>query len=684
MPEFTNRLGKETSPYLLQHAHNPVDWYPWGEEAFEKARKEDKPILVSIGYSACHWCHVMERESFEDETTARIMNENFVNIKIDREERPDLDHIYMDAVQVMAGSGGWPLNVFLTTELKPFYGGTYFPPERAFNRASWKEVLLSISGIYKDQRSEVDTQAENLTHHLLRSNQFGQADVHINTEGLYSKQTGELIFGTIMKSADEVHGGFGKAPKFPQTFTIQYLLHYYYHTKNADALDQACLSLDKMIYGGIYDQVGGGFSRYSTDSEWLVPHFEKMLYDNALLIIALSEAYQVTQKELYKNSVQQTIAFVEREMTSSEGGFYAALDADSEGVEGKFYVWSKEEIEQVLGEEASLFCEFYGVTTQGNWDHTNILNVPVPLAEFCARNNVSADDILFKLGKAAKNLLAKRSERVRPSLDDKILLGWNALMITALCKAYAAFNDENYRTAAIQNMEFLVTHFQKSENDSFYHTYKNGEAKYPAFLDDYAFLIQALIHLQEITSESKYLSRARTLCEYVIDRYGETGTGFFFFTDKDQKDVLIQKKELHDGAIPSGNSIMAWNLSYLGVVFDLPGWKEKSVKACGSLYDVVIKYPTSFGVWATNILGLSYGIPEVALIGQDIQKLRNEFLRTFIPYRVFQSSTLETTDFPLLADKKIPEKPLLFLCKDYSCQQPVTEVSALNRLLDVV
>ena len=684
MPEFTNRLGKETSPYLLQHAHNPVDWYPWGDEAIQKARTDDKPILVSIGYSACHWCHVMERESFEDEATAVIMNENFINIKIDREERPDLDHIYMDAVQAMTGSGGWPLNVFLTSDLKPFYGGTYFPPTRAYNRPSWKEILLSISRIYKEQRSEIITQAENLTQHIFQSNQFGQADVHNNSEGRYSKQTGTLIFEAIMKLADKTHGGFGKAPKFPQTFTVQYLLHYHYHTKNEDALGQACLSLDKMIHGGIYDQVGGGFSRYSTDDEWLVPHFEKMLYDNALLIIALSEAYQVTGKPIYERAVRQTLSFIEREMTSAEGGFYAALDADSEGVEGKFYVWTKDEILEVLGEEALLFCEFYGVTEEGNWEHNNILNARMPREAFATQKGLSETEISDRLDSALEKLLHRRNERVRPGLDDKILLGWNALMNTAYSKAHAAFGDENYKLRAVQNIHFLLDHFQKKNDPSFYHTYKNGQAKYPAFLDDYAFLIQAMIHLQEITSDPQYLQRARNLCEYVIEKFGDESTDFFFFTNSDQNDILVRKKELYDGAVQSGNSIMAWNLYYIGVVFDLPVWKERSVRACSSLYDVVTKYPTSFGVWATNFLGLSYGVPEVALTGQHIQKLLNEFLRTFIPFRIFQSTTLETKDFPLLAGKKISEKPLLFLCKDYSCQQPVTEVTALNEMLERV
>jgi uncharacterized protein YyaL (SSP411 family) len=679
-----NRLGKETSPYLIQHAHNPVDWYPWGDEAIQKARNEDKPILVSIGYSACHWCHVMERESFENEETAKIMNENFVNIKIDREERPDLDHIYMDAVQAMTGSGGWPLNVFLTTDLKPFYGGTYFPPQRAYNRSSWKEILLSISKIYREKRNEINEQAENLTQHLLQSNQFGLISVDNKVERLFTKETGDQIFAAIIKSADTVDGGFGKAPKFPQTFTIQYLLHYYYHTKNEDALKQACLSLDKMIQGGIYDQIGGGFARYSTDNRWLVPHFEKMLYDNALLVIVLCEAYQITQKELYKVAVERTLQFIEREMMSEEGGFYSAFDADSEGMEGKFYVWNKEEIEQLLGNEASLFCEFFDVTESGNWEHSNILNTPLQLEQFSNKKGIPPADLSKRFDQGMQKLLDHRNKRIPPSLDDKILLGWNALMNIAYSKAFAAFNNESYKHRAKENMDFLLGRFKNKQEKGLHHTYKNGEAKYPAFLDDYAFLIHALIHLQEITGIGSYLEKARSLCQYVIEHFEDTQAGLFFFTNKDQKDILVHKKELYDGAVPSGNSIMAWNLYYIGVVFDLPDWKEKALMACGSLYDVVTKYPTSFGIWATNILGLAYGIPEVALTGQQIESLRNEFLRTFIPFRIFQSSTLETKDFPLLAGKKISNKPLLFLCKNYSCQQPVTEMNAFNRLLDYV
>ncbi|MDE3252169.1 MAG: thioredoxin domain-containing protein, partial [Bacteroidota bacterium] len=396
---YSNHLIQETSPYLLQHAHNPVDWYPWGEEALEKALTENKPILVSIGYAACHWCHVMERESFEDPETAAMMNQWFVNIKIDREERPDLDHIYMDAVQAMTGSGGWPLNVFLTPDRKPFYGGTYFPPVRAYNRASWKETLAGVHQGFRDKYAEIQSQAENLTAHLQSSNAFGISKPGEET-GIFEPSQLAAISLRLLENADTRWGGFGNAPKFPQTFSIQFLLRHYHFTGDQQALDQALLSLDRMIYGGIYDQLGGGFARYSTDKEWLAPHFEKMLYDNALLVSVLAEAYQLTRKPVYARIMEQTLTFVEREMISAEMGFYSALDADSEGVEGKFYTWEYREIVDLLGAEAELFCAYYQVTEKGNWEHTNILWINTDPEDQARKLGIPADQLERRLDTA--------------------------------------------------------------------------------------------------------------------------------------------------------------------------------------------------------------------------------------------------------------------------------------------
>jgi len=558
MHQFTNKLIEETSPYLLQHAHNPVNWFAWGDEALGLAKKENKPILISIGYSACHWCHVMEKESFENEETAHIMNEHFVNIKIDREERPDLDHIYMDAVQAMTGSGGWPLNVFLTPDAKPFYGGTYFPPKKAFNRPAWQEVLLGVHEAFSQRRNEIDSQAENLTEHLLQANSFG-----ISSPGgvnFFTKEKTEEAFNSIMKNADKEWGGFGRAPKFPQSFVIQYLLRFYYVNENKEALQQALLSIDKMINGGIYDQVGGGFARYSTDAEWLVPHFEKMLYDNALLVSVISEAYQLSKDERYKEIIEETILFLQRELMHEESGFYSAIDADSEGTEGKFYVWNYDEVNEILNEDGKIFCDFFDIRSQGNWEGDNILWRREKDEVFCNEKNISMKKLRQIIQQGKKLLLEKRNRRIRPQTDDKILLGWNALMNISLSKAYAATGNEAYEQMAIKNMQFILSKFSKDNSTEYFHDWKNNIAKQPAFLDDYAFLIQALIQLQEVTGNTDYLEKASLLTEHVIGYFSDTASEFFFYTNKDQEDVIIRKKEVYDGAQPSGNAIMADNL----------------------------------------------------------------------------------------------------------------------------
>lgn len=697
MHQYTNKLSRETSPYLLQHAHNPVDWYPWGEEALEKARQENKPILVSIGYAACHWCHVMERESFENEATAAIMNENFINIKIDREERPDLDHIYMDAVQAMTGSGGWPLNVFLTPDAKPFYGGTYFPPVRAYNRASWSETLKAVSDAFHKQRDEINTQAENLTAHLLQSNSFG-----LQKPG----EAGEIIFpvslqdsfANIMKAADKEWGGFGKAPKFPQTFSIQFLLRYHYakniqkdsplndigtNKDTEDALQQALLSLDKMIEGGIYDQIRGGFARYSTDTEWLAPHFEKMLYDNALLVSVLAEAYQLTGFEKYKEAIDETLAFVREELLHPEHGFFSALDADSEGEEGKFYVWEKKEVEDLLGEDAGLFCDFFDITEKGNWEGKNILRITKPLPVFAASHNLNEEQLKKILSEGKKKLLAARSKRPGPLLDDKIILGWNALMNTACSKAYAATGNEEYRQLALTNIKFLLNSFTTGNMNEFHHTWKNEKARFPAFLDDYAFLIQALIQLQEITSDTNWLLKAKSITEKVIQDFSERGTGFFFYTPEGQKDVIVRKKELYDGAVASGNSVMASNLYTLSIYFDNPEWKNRAVELVKSLKNAITRYPTSFGWWNCLLLEIVSGTAEIAVLGEEnLAEIHRELLRQYLPHRVMMLSSVENEDFALLAQKSVHSQPAIYVCKNFTCSQPVGSTRAVLSLIN--
>jgi len=681
-----NRLSKESSPYLLQHAQNPVDWYPWGDEALQKAREENKPILVSIGYSACHWCHVMERESFEDPAIADIMNAHFVNIKVDREERPDLDHIYMDAVQAMTGSGGWPLNVFLTPDGKPFYGGTYFPPGKAFNRPSWQELLLSIRETFKVKRDEVEEQSNYLLKHLAGSNRLGShpQDGDEPAHLAFSKENLQTIAANILATADKLQGGFGHAPKFPQTFTIQWLLRDFYFTRNESSYKQACLSLDKMIRGGIYDQVGGGFSRYATDNEWLVPHFEKMLYDNALLVTVICEAYQLGGQAQYAHAVRQTLDFVKRECLSGEGGFYAALDADSEGVEGKFYVWDLSEIGEVLGRDARLFCAYYGVTEKGNWEDKNILHIKKPIDLFAKEQQQDPGELLLLFNDCLARLLERRNSRIRPQLDDKILLGWNALMISAYCKAYAALGVEEYKELAVRAMDFIWDRFRGEGIYYFYHSYKNEAAKFPAFLDDYACLIAALINLQEITGDANYLLKARDITSWVLLHFSEADGGYFYFTHEDQRDVILRKRELYDGAVPSGNSIMAMNLHYLAIVFDEPEWRERAVSNCLKLADLIALYPGSFGIWATQLQAMAYGMNEVVILGKNSAKTHIEFLRHFVPFRVYQSASAENTKFPLLRNKPIPEEVLIFLCRDYSCQNPVAEVHDLVPLLETV
>lgn len=677
---MANRLSKETSPYLLQHAHNPVDWYPWGEEALRKAIDENKVIIVSIGYSACHWCHVMEKESFENADVARFMNDHFVNIKIDREERPDLDHIYMDAVQAMTGSGGWPLNVFLTPAKEPFYGGTYFPPVRAFNRASWMEVLQGVHQSWIHKKDEIDQQASELTKHLRQSNELSKALKGSGGSPYFTKEECDTAFENIMKQADKDWGGFGRAPKFPQTFTIQFLFEYYFNTGNEKALQQALLSIDKMIEGGIYDHVGGGFARYSTDAEWHVPHFEKMLYDNALLLNVLSDAYAITRDKKYERVVRETIGFITRELMHEKGGFYSALDADSEGEEGKFYVWTKQEIDGILGRDAALFCEYFNVTEKGNWAEPghvsgtrekNVLRTLEKAQSFAIKKGLGEDEFTQKIDANLEALFTRRNTRLLPSKDDKILLNWNALMISALCRSASVFSEKSYLDLAIKNYEFLLEELSEKGGNFFSHTWKNSEAKFPAFLDDLAFLADACIQLFETTSEISYLSMAERVCDYIVDQFSDEDSTLFFFTNAQQHDVILRKKEVYDGAVPSGNSLMAKNLLYLGTIFDKKNWTERGQKMLMLIKSAAWKYPTSFGIWASLHLRYHFGVKEVVVAGTRTSMVRDAVLHEYIPGKTLICSAIEHGSIPLLTAKDFTKNASVYVCENNTCEAPI-------------
>ncbi len=671
----SNRLINETSPYLLQHAHNPVDWHPWGKAALEKALQDDKMILVSIGYSACHWCHVMERESFEDDTTAAIMNEHFINIKVDREERPDIDQVYMDAVQAISGSGGWPLNVFLTPDAKPFYGGTYFPPVKAFNRSSWTDVLQQIIAAWQERRTEIEAQAENLTGHIATAANFSftgnsKAAKTLQEQGFENSGN---IFAALMKNADREWGGFGRAPKFPQTFSIGFLFRYHHYTGDIPALEHALLSIDKMLQGGIYDHVGGGLARYSTDHEWLAPHFEKMLYDNALLIIVLCDAFQVTRDEKYRRAIHKTTSFVTGELRHPAGGFYAALDADSEGEEGRYYVWSHQEIVELLGVDAALFCEYFDVSAGGNWEGKNILRIPVPAPEFLAGRQMEEKVFEEIISRCLNRLKAQRATRVRPGLDDKVILSWNAMMIKALAKAATVLDHNEYRALAVEALEFITQSMGAPGSPAaLHHTWKNGEARHPGFLDDYACIIDACLAVYELGFEPRYLELASDFCRYTIDHFSDEEDLFFFYTHKNQDDIIVRKKEIYDGATASANAVMAGNLARLSIIFDEPAWRSRANSMLELMMPAVSKYPSSFGYWASLLVQMQKGFPEIVVVGPGAFLTGKQILAVpFLPGRIIMCAESGNPDYPMLKGKEQGETANIYICENYMCKAPV-------------
>lgn len=678
-----NRLQFETSPYLLQHAHNPVDWYAWKPEAFAKAKEENKPILVSIGYSTCHWCHVMERESFENEAVAAFMNEHFVNIKVDREERPDVDQIYMEACQAISGSGGWPLNCFLTPDGRPFFAGTYYPPQSLHNRPSWMTLMQNIHQAFEQRRQVVEEQADQLTQMIQNADGIFIKDKLLPEEldkGFSTKMV-DGIFEKIKLRFDQGEGGFGTAPKFPGSMTLAFLLEYYYFTGKQEALDHTLLSLDKMIMGGIYDQLGGGFARYATDQAWLVPHFEKMLYDNALLVGLLAQAYQMTGKKLYRETIEETLTFISREMTSPEGGFYSALDADSEGVEGKFYVWDYQEVAQALGGNGKEVMAFYDVSPEGNWEGKNIFWRAQSLETFCAERSIAEVAFRKALGVAKVQLLKIRNSRIRPGLDDKILLSWNALQVTAYAKAYSALGQEAYKDTAIKNLQFLLSAFLQADGISLYHSYKEGKAQYNAFLEDYAFLIEACLEVYAISFDDHWLKKATEYTDYVLEYFHDSENKIFYFTSAQQDDLILRRKDMYDSAQPSGNSTMVSNLKRLGILMGKPEYRNLSTEMLLRVEEAIQQYPTSFSRWASALMSEGYPFYELAVLGEKALTTGLKIGNLYLPNKVIMASVEEDDHHPLLAGKSGMGDTNIFICKDYACELPVKTITQVQEMV---
>jgi len=669
-PIHTNRLIHENSPYLLQHAHNPVNWYPWGEEALAKAKKENKVILVSIGYAACHWCHVMEGESFENEETAKVMNDFFVCIKVDREERPDIDQIYMDAVQLMTGRGGWPLNCFLMPNGKPFFGGTYFRPD------DWVKVLHGIQNAWLNDSEKVKSVADQIAQGIhaneLISDKSEQTEFHLEDikKGLNQ-----------WKSAfDTKEGGNNRAPKFPLPNGLQFLLHYYFFTQDKSALDHVSLTLDKMAKGGIYDQVGGGFSRYSTDAIWKVPHFEKMLYDNAQLVSLYSEAYQLTENPEYKEVVEQTLAFVDRELSLPEGGFYSSLDADSDGVEGKFYVWQKSEVDALLGADSKLFCAYYGITEQANWEEGNILMVQSDKESLAAKFGISVKEFNRKIEHGKQFLLDKRKTRVRPGLDDKVLTSWNALMLKGYVDAYKAFGEEKYLLRAIKNADFLQKNLWKGKGH-LHRNYKAGVSKINGFLDDYSFTIEAFIALYQATFEEKYLLAAEDLMQHVLQHFSDDKSGMFFYTSDEDPALIARKMELLDNVIPGSNSSIAKALFLLGIYFDKPNYLDHSAQMLENV-KLRMNNLSYHSNWAQLMFWFINPPYEIVVVGEKAMVSKKKIEVKFLPNALIAGST-KASDMPLLQNRYVNGQTTFYLCRNKTCKLPVQHVDDLLKQLNV-
>lgn len=675
--KYTNKLIKEKSPYLLQHAHNPVNWYPWGEEAFEKAKAQDKPIFLSIGYSTCHWCHVMEKESFEDSEVADVLNKNFVSIKVDREERPDIDHIYMTVCQTLTGHGGWPLTVLLTSDKIPFYAGTYYPKNDMQGMIGLMSLLEKVTRVWAKDRDRLLESGEQIINAI---NQSQDVTGHIDTDEIIKD-----AFANFKYSFDSVYGGFGKAPKFPTPHNLHFLLRYWYVFKDDSALEMVEKTLDSMHRGGIFDQIAGGFSRYSTDRKWLVPHFEKMLYDNALLVIAYLETYQATKKEVYSEIAKHIFTYILRDMTSKEGGFYSAEDADSEGVEGKFYVWTPKEVKEVLDEQdGEWFCAYYDITGKGNFEGKNILNRIKSNLE-----NTGLENEKNLIKKCSEKLFEAREERIHPYKDDKILTSWNGLMIAALAIGGRVLKDETYTHAAEKCANFINEKLLRTDG-RLMARYRDGETAYPGYADDYAFMIWGLIELYETTYNPLYIQRALKLNEDLLKLFWDSEKGGLFLYGSDSEKLITRPKEIYDGAIPSGNSVATLNflrLARLTGKYELEARAQEQFKAFGGSLEQV---PSGHSFMLMSMLFNLSTTKEIVVVGGTDHRGAEEMLdlikEDFKPFTISLYSSEQHKDLkeiaPFTSDyKSINGKSTAYICENFSCQAPITNLEEFKEML---
>jgi uncharacterized protein YyaL (SSP411 family) len=692
MNKNTNKLINEKSPYLLQHAYNPVNWFPWSDEAFEKAKQEDKPIFLSIGYSTCHWCHVMEKESFEDDEVAKLMNDTFISIKVDREERPDIDGIYMSVCQMITGSGGWPLTIVMTPDKKPFFTGTYFPKQNRFNRIGMIELIPKLKDIWLNRKEEVLNSAEEITTSLKQQNfnsQFAKID-----ETVLDK-----AYKDLLERFDDTYGGFGKAPKFPTPHNLLFLLRYFKRKNESKALEMVEKTLTEMRCGGIYDHIGFGFARYSTDQHWLVPHFEKMLYDQAMLVMAYTETYLVTKNTFYKNTAEEILEYVLRDMTHPEGGFFSAEDADSEGEEGKFYLWHEEELRTILNTEESDFAiKTFNVSENGNWvdesigikPGTNILYLDKSNKELAEEFNCTEEEFINKLGNIRKKLFEFRKNRIRPHKDDKILTDWNALMISAFAKAAQTFNNNLYADAATKAYSFIEKYLTDKEG-KLIHRFRDGESGLPAHIDDYAFMTNALIDLYETTYEIKYLKRAIELNEILIEEFWDEYNGGFYFTSKQSEKLLTRQKDVYDGATPSGNSYELLNLIKLTRLTANTDLENKASELVKYFSGYISRSPSAFTMFICGLDFLYSSSSEIIIVSETADNSfisGISFIRSFFnPNKVLlvknDSNSSELNNiFPFIANMKLKNnKTTFYVCRNYTCNNPVNNIVDLENLL---